>query len=89
MSGEKELARSGNQPLKKFRAGAVCATVWLNKVREGEGEYKTVSFERSYKDKDGVWKTTTSLRVNDLPRAALVLQKAYEYIAFHNESAEA
>lgn len=70
-----------NLPLKKFRAGAIVATIWSNTAKEGDGEYKTVSFERSYKDKDGLWKTTNSLRVNDLPRASLVLQKAYEYIA--------
>jgi len=70
-----------NLPIKKFRAGAVVATVWNNKTKEGDGEYQTVSFDRSYKDKEGAWQRTTSLRMNDLPKAALVLQKAYEYIA--------
>lgn len=76
-----------NQPLKKFRVGPVMATVWNNHAKEG-GEYKTVSFERSYKDPEGVWKTTNSLRMHDLPRATLVLQKAYEYIALseHGEA---
>lgn len=73
-----------NLPEIKFRAGAICATVWKNEgvKKDGEAtEYRTVSFERGYKDKNGEWKSTTSLRVNDLPRATLVLQKAYEYIA--------
>lgn len=74
-----------NMPLKKFRVGAITATIWNNEAREG-GEYKTVSFERGYKDKDGVWKTTSSLRMNDLPRAALVIQKAYEFIALGEEA---
>ena len=73
-------------PLKKFRAGPICATVWNNHGKEGDGEYKTVSFERSYKDKDGAWKTTSSLRVNDLPKASLVLQKAYEFLALGEEA---
>lgn len=72
---------SKNMPLKKFRAGPVVATVWNNQTKDGESEYKTVSFERSYKDQEGNWKTTNSLRTNDLPKASLVLQKAYEYIA--------
>ncbi len=71
-------------PEKKFRAGAISATVWLNEGKNDKGEtvsYRTVSFERNYLDKDGNWQTTNSLRVNDLPKAVLVLQKAYEYLA--------
>lgn len=78
---EQTAGQTPNLPVKKFRAGAITATVWNNQAKDGENEYKTISFERGYKDKDGVWKTTNSLRVNDLPRAALVLQKAYEFIA--------
>lgn len=83
-----EEKKAVNLPVKKFRAGAVCATVWQNHAKEGDGEYKTVSFERGYKDKDGAWKSTSSLRVSDLPRASLVLQKAYEFLAM-GEDAEA
>ena len=78
-----------NLPEIKFRAGAICATVWKNDgvSKDGEAtEYRTVSFERGYKDKNGEWKSTSSLRVNDLPRAALVLQKAYEYIALNGNA---
>ncbi len=81
-----------NLPEMKFRAGAICATVWKNAgiTKEGQPtEYRTVSFERGYKDRDGEWKSTSSLRVNDLPRAALVLQKAYEYIALKGMDEEA
>jgi len=76
----KKQIEPSNTPEKKFRAGAVCATVWKNHgVKDGQiSEYSTVTFERSYKDKEGNWQTTTTLRVNDLPKAAVVLQKAYE-----------
>lgn len=74
-----------NQPEKKFRAGAVSATVWKNAGKGSQSneqfEYRSVSFERSYKDPQGNWKTTSSLRMNDLPKALLVLEKAYEFIA--------
>ena len=74
-----------NLPEKKFRAGAVSATVWKNAGKGSQGteqfEYRSVSFERSYKDPQGNWKTTSSLRMNDLPKALLVLEKAYEFIA--------
>ncbi|MFA5796758.1 MAG: hypothetical protein WC916_01820 [Candidatus Woesearchaeota archaeon] len=79
-----------NMPEKKFRAGAIAATVWENDaVRDGKKvTYKTVSFERSYKDKDGAWKSTSSLRVIDLPKASLVLNKAYEYLVLNSESVD-
>lgn len=74
-----------NAPEKKFRAGAISATIWANQtVKDGKVfEYKTVSFERNYKDKDDAWKTTNSLRMQDLPKAVLVLSKAYEYLALN------
>ena len=66
------------QPDKKFRAGAVSATVWKNKTEKGE--YSSVQLDRAYKDKDDTWKHTTSLSAADLPKAVLVLNKAYEYV---------
>ena len=75
-----------NQPEKKFRAGPIAATVWKNQT-EKDGkivEYRTVSFDRNYQDKNGEWNSTNSLRVSDLPRASLVLQKAYEYITLRD-----
>jgi len=71
-----------NLPEIKFRAGAVTATVWKNQSKKDAEvfEYRTVSFERNYQDKEGEWQTTNSLRINDLPKARLVLQKAYEYV---------
>ncbi len=64
-------------PEKKFRAGAVSATIWRNE--SAKGSYATVQLDRSYKDGDA-WKSTGSLRINDLPKAVLVLNKAYEYL---------
>ena len=81
-----------NKPAKNFRAGAVRATVWSNPTKNDdgtEGSYSTVALERSYKDKNGAWQTTNSLRVNDVPKAMLVLNKAYEFVALNEEEAEA
>lgn len=72
-----------NQPEKKFRAGAVSATIWKNIGQSKTGaptEFKTISLQRSYKDKEGKWQNTSTLRLNDLPRAQLVLNKAYEFL---------
>ena len=79
-----------NLPEKKFRAGAISSTIWANKAkREGkEVTFMTVSLERSYTDKQGNWQSTTTMRSADIPKAALVLQKAYEYIMLKNNEAE-
>ncbi len=80
-----------NLPLKKFRVGAISATIWENQGKSQTGEavsYKNVSFERNYKDAKGEWQSTTALRAADLPKAILVLNKAYEYLSFSNAAAE-
>lgn len=72
-----------NAPEKRFRAGAISATVWQNEGQFKDGKpssYNTISFERGYKDKEGNWKSTSSLRIADVPKAVVVLNKAYEYI---------
>ena len=69
------------KPDNKFKAWAVTATVWANEMRDKQGKrfsVYTVAFERSYKDRDGNWKSTNSLRVNDIPKLQLVAQEAYE-----------
>ena len=74
---------SGNIPEKKFSTGVLTATVWENQGKSKTGEdvsFKTVSFQRRYKDQNGDWQSTNTLRINDLPKASLVLQKAYEYL---------
>ena len=71
-----------NVPEKKFSTGAVTATIWQNQGRGRNGEiigYRTVSLQKRYTDKNGTWQSSNSFRLNDLPKAALVLQKAYEF----------
>ncbi|MFA5141444.1 MAG: hypothetical protein WC471_00555 [Candidatus Woesearchaeota archaeon] len=71
-----------NVPERKFTTGAIQATVWRNngKAKSGEAvEYRTISFDKRYKDPEGNWKSTSSLRITDLPKAIVVLNKAFEY----------
>ena len=77
-----------NAPEKKFRAGAVSVTVWKNIGNGSKGEeveYSTISIERNYLDQKGEWQTTNSFRVNDLPRATIALQKAYEHLVLRSQ----
>ncbi len=70
-------------PEKKFIASPIAATIWANEA-EKDGKkltFRTVQIDRAYRDKDGEWQHTNSLRINDVPKAVLVLNKAYEYIS--------
>jgi len=77
---EKVVCMEKNTPEKKFRAGAVSATVWKNQSKEGN-EFSSVSFEKGYKDANGEWKSTSHLNVNDLPKALVVIGKAFEHLS--------
>lgn len=83
--------KTGGTPEKRFSTGAINATVWKNngtsKKTGEEVEFRTVSLQRRYMDKDGTWKSTNSLRINDLPKASLVLQKAYEHLVLREQDA--
>ena len=69
-------------PVKKFNVGAVQAAVWNNDSKEGK-QFFSISFDKRYKDKEGNWKSSNSLKTVDLPKAILALQKAFEYVSLH------
>jgi hypothetical protein len=86
-----KAAESGRGPEKEFRTGAIRAAVWRNSRKAPDGrefEALSVRVERRYQDKDGNWQSTSSFRLNDLPRLALVVQKAYEYAVLADGEAE-
>ena len=73
---------SGTKPEKVFKVGAVRASVFNNTIQQG-GKDVTVSkviLEVRYKDKAGEWKGTHSLSLNEMPKAILALQMAYQWI---------
>jgi len=79
---------TGNKPEKKFSVGAISATVWKNSALSKDKEpveYSTISFDRRYKDKAGNWQSTNHLRTGDLPKAILVLNKAYEFLVLRDQ----
>jgi hypothetical protein len=70
------------QPEIVFRHGSCSASIFTNEYDRGEDKFsvKSVSFQRCYRDKKGDWQTSSSLKVNDIPKAVLVLNKAFEYM---------
>ncbi|MFA5763685.1 MAG: hypothetical protein WC915_02645 [archaeon] len=71
------------EPVKKIKIGGIEVAVWENTSKEGN-KFFTTTMERSYKVEEE-WKKTNSLRDNDLPKAILALQKAYEFVAIKSE----
>jgi len=80
-----------NKPETVFKIGAVRAAIFRNTIeKNGQSiQLPKVVLEVRYKDKTGQWNGTHSLSLNDLPKAILALQKAYEYLMEHKEPEQA
>ncbi|MCZ6633666.1 MAG: hypothetical protein O7G87_09690, partial [bacterium] len=67
--------------------GPCSASVFQNEYDRDDETFtiRSVSFQRRYLDKDGEWQTTNSLKVNDIPKAVLVLNKAYEFLTSNGQ----
>jgi len=70
------------KPETSFKVGAVRASVFRNLVANNGKmvPLPKVVIEVRYKDKTGQWNGTNSLSVNDIPKAILALQKAFDYL---------
>ena len=70
------------QPEITVRHGPCSASVFQTEYVRGDETFqiRTVVFQRRYRDANGEWQASNSLRVNDIPKAALVLQKTYEFL---------
>lgn len=82
---------SGNRPEKTFRIGSVAASVFVNSAKaQGSDQlrtYRTVSLDRRYLDGDE-WRSTSSLRLADLPNAMAVLRLATDHVLDAEATAE-
>ena len=79
-----------SKPETVFKVGAVRAAVFRNIIEKNGRSIPLpkVAIEVRYKDKTGQWNGTNSLSLNDLPKAILALQKAYEYLMEHRDSVQ-
>ena len=69
----------GNKPVKRFSDRLLNVAVWKNKVNGSDAEFHTLSISRGYK-KDGEFKSTNSLRPEDIPSVIDLLKQAENYI---------
>ena len=76
------------KPEKRFRAGAIEASIFENEIQQNGKtiKIKKVAFQKRYKAPDGSWKSTSSLDTNDIPKALLCLSLAFEYLVMDLDS---
>ena len=74
-ANNQESSSKGSAPVATFKVGGVKVDVWENK--SDKGTFNSFSMQRSYKAGDE-WKNTGSLRQQDIPKAVLALQQAFE-----------
>jgi len=73
----------GKPPIKEFRAGTIVATIWADATPSNGRTAPSygIRVQKRYRDdRDGQWKTTSYLRPDELPKLALVVSRAYEFI---------
>ena len=75
------------KPEKRFQSGGIEASIFENEIQHNGKtvKVKKVAFQKRYKSAEG-WKSTYSLDINDIPKAILVLSKAYEHLGLNSDS---
>lgn len=71
-----EEKTGGKKPVNVEKVGGISVSTWENSSEKG-GKFYTMTLQRCYKDGEE-FKYTGNLRVNDIPKAILALQKTYE-----------
>ena len=79
-----------SKPETVFKVGAVRASIFQNTItRDGKPiSMPKVVLEVRYKDKTGQWQGTNSLSLNEVPKAILALQKAFDHLMSSGNSAD-
>jgi hypothetical protein len=67
------------QPVKKISVAGIQVAIWENTGKDNQSFY-SVSLDKRYKDPADGWKSSSSFKATDLPKAILALQKAYEFL---------
>ena len=70
------------KPTKRFSRGRCSVSIFFNEAhKEGETiKIPKAVFQKRFRDKDGTWRSTTSLNVSDIPKAILCLNAAFDFL---------
>jgi len=80
-----------DKPVAKFEAGAIQAAIWVNSRKDKDGKsynMPSVTIQRTYKGKDGEYARTSSLMLNDLPKAIIVIDQSYRFLLEKKDEAQ-
>lgn len=77
-----DAAPATRKPVKTLRVEDCSASIWEREfsVKGKPTKFISVSFERSYKDRDGAWKYTKSFDPESLGKVVTLCQQASEAI---------
>ena len=75
------MNQQANRPVKEFKAGSLRAAVWVTQTQKNGRTVRrfSVSFNKRFRTPEGTWQSTSVLFPNDIPKARLVLGKAFEF----------
>lgn len=80
------VSPGGNKPAHTIRYRNLKATIWLNTGQNGD--FYSVSFTRSYQDKDDQWHDVTSFNTGDLPTLSKLANDAHSWINWSERRAK-
>jgi len=72
-----------NKPVFTRRLNRVEVAIWKNESEEAA--WHNVTFQRTYRDEQGVIQNTSNFRMDDLPALAFLSAKAYDFMASTDE----
>ena len=77
-----------NKPKHALRLGALCMSIWENRVEQnGQTTVRySATLNKRYRDKNGEWKDSNTFFPDDLYRIALLAQKTTEWIELKEEN---
>ena len=81
------MADTSQRPVKTFTHGALQLAIWKNH-RDGKAYYSGTMNKRYNANKgtgDADWRSTESIPYLDMPAAAMLWQRAANYIAFQKD----
>jgi len=84
---ERQEAPRNGAPTHRVSAQGITATVWSNPAPNG-GQFLTITVDRSYKTKDGDWRTAKSFRLRDLPVVIMELEAVFRQFGMKEKQLE-
>ena len=76
---------SSNAPIFKANIGAIHCSVWAKPSPDGKTTYYTAEITRSYKDRDGQWRTSSNYNHDDLLNVGKLAERAESFIAHRKQ----